>query len=259
MSLQLRNPELVSLLSADLQPRYEPNFSWGQVMGILLVPQLRGFWPMSSVDDSRVVYDLGGQSRHLTNNNGATFALQGLAPYVDLNGTTQYLNRTDESGLDLLDDITCGAWVYFDAAASAVEEIIGKEAGAAARSYRLARNAAGNALFSVSHDGTNWVNVNSSGVPATTIPAETWTFVWGRFLSNGANSSVEVGINRTYWTQADASSAVFNSGADLTLGATGVPGAYMNGRITLAFLAAEYCPDAVLWNIYEQTRALFGA
>ena len=50
MSIQQRNDELVDILSADFQPRNEPNFAWKScVSSVLALPGLRAFYPMSAV------------------------------------------------------------------------------------------------------------------------------------------------------------------------------------------------------------------
>lgn len=252
MPIQRRNPELVGLLSADLQPRLEPNFAWGQASGILLSSHLRGHWPMSSVDENGDVYDLSGQGRTLTNNNAATFNVKSICPYARFqSASTQYLSRTDEAGLDLQSSMTCGAWVYFDNAASGTEYIMAKRAGAAHRSFQLARLSTGVLRFGFCNDGTNFVNSDSTDVLAAT----TWYFTWGRFVSG---ASRDAGINRDYWDNATAVAAIFDSDADFTIGASSTPDGYMDGRVALPFLCATALTDAQIMNIFEQTRAMFG-
>jgi len=48
---------------------YAPTTSWGNIVSMNLgYPGLRGYWPMSSVDENDFVYDLSGQNRTLTPN-----------------------------------------------------------------------------------------------------------------------------------------------------------------------------------------------
>ncbi len=64
-----RNSELARTLSVDYVRLYAPTTSWGNIVSMNLgYPGLRGYWPMSSVDEDGLVYDLTGQGRTLTSN-----------------------------------------------------------------------------------------------------------------------------------------------------------------------------------------------
>src|SRR5690606_3924193 len=122
----------------------------------LNLPKLRGFWPMGSIDSSGNPQDISGQGRNLTNNNAADFGVDGLAPYIDFNGTNQYLSRGDEAGLDVTGALTFGGWFWFDNVASVEEFVIGKRSETANNqlAYWIDREASGFARFAVSSNGT---------------------------------------------------------------------------------------------------------
>src|SRR3990172_4789567 len=94
----------------------------------MALPGLVGFWPMSSIQRSTGnAYDLSGQGRTLTyNGNPAYTYYNGLVPYIDLDGTGDYLSRSDETDLDITGaetiyttgaaGLTIGCWAWFDVA-----------------------------------------------------------------------------------------------------------------------------------------------
>lgn len=80
----------------------------------LLLPQLRGLWPMSSVDQAGTVYDLSGQGRAMTAVGGMTYDLTAEnAPYA--NFADGYLTRPgDEAGLEDT-SVSFGGWFWLNA------------------------------------------------------------------------------------------------------------------------------------------------
>lgn len=254
---QVRNSQLVDLLSGELQPRYEPNFAWGQASGFLLASQLRGHWNMASVDNAGAVYDQTGQGRTLTNNNTVTFGLQTLFPHATFNATnSEYLSRADEAGLDITGNLWLGCWVFFDTPGERAEYIMAKWGAAGSRSYALLIQADGTLRFQISDDGTA-----SATVDSTTVMSSNWYFVWGMYDSQ--TEYIYCGIDAAWWSSDSNMAVIFNSNAPFTIGSDGTPGNYLDGSVTLATLCADVQTDvqtsAVSWgqirNMYEQTRA----
>lgn len=255
---QTRNSQLVDLLSGELQPRYEPNFAWGQASGFLLASQLRGHWNMASVDNTGAVYDQTGQGRTLTNNNTVTFGLQTLFPHATFVSTNnEYLSRADEAGLDITGNLWLGCWVIFDNTASANEYVMAKWGASGQRSFRLYRISTGELRFSISNDGIASISVTST----PTLAASTWYWIWGMFDSS--SEYIYCGIDTAWWSLDSNVASIFNSNAPFTIGSDGTPGSHLDGSVTLATLCADVQTDvqtaAVSWgqirNMYEQTRA----
>jgi hypothetical protein len=272
--MQQRNAQNVRLLSADLQPRYEPNFAWKSACSAYLaLPALRGFWPMSSVDYAAAnrAIDLSGQGNHLFAVNTPTFGYDSLIPYVQLSNAggaaNQYLYRADAGAGDWADvqgneiyiiaadrGMTLYGWFYFDNAVGSNEYMISKFGAAGNRSYLIRRNAAtGSIDFIISTDCTNQA-VNLVGdIPATT----TWFFVAARFdpstecaiFVNDEKDTTGVGVPAT----------ICDGGEPFTLGIQQSSlTADMTGRISHVALCAAQHEDRIILSVFHQTRAMFG-
>lgn len=259
MPVQKRNAELVDLLRADFQARAEANFAASRIISMILNgPRLRGFWPMSSVDENNDVYDLTGQGRTLTVNGAAPGI--GSAPgllyvWLSLNGANN-LYRTDEPGLNRSGDMSCGAWVRFDNAPAAVEVIMGKHGSNAANSdWYLYRAASGVISFTVSN-GAAFTTVSTVG----TLAANVWAFVGARRLST---TQLEVHLNSEF-VDAGAGPAGINTitnpfalGAFYNESAVAYQG-FMTGDIAYPFWGTGGNQPGFLQMIYQESRAMFG-
>lgn len=257
-SIQEPNLDLVNWLSAYFTRRNEPNFSLAKAVSTYLsLLQLRGLWPMSSGEAN--IYDVSGNSRTLTRNGTVLYGITGLAPYANFNGTTAYLSRADESGLDIsgtethvvgaYQGLTMGAWVNLSTL-TGNQNIIGKRAGAGQFSYFF-RSLVGVADFQVSVDGTALVGISHS----TTISVSTWTFLVCRF-----DPSTELAI----WINDDKEvnttsipASIFNSTAPFQISGYNGTNELLNGSVSLPFLCAAALSDAVIVNLFQQTRGLF--
>lgn len=265
---QVANRQLVQLLSAWFQSRREASFAWSRAASeYLALPGLRGFWPMSSVDYTAAsrARDLSGQGYHLTDNNTPTFNFDGLAPYVEFNGTTQYLSRADggvgnwadilgtETYIDAaIRGLTLGGWFYFDDATPATtEDCIDKRVAAAANSsYSLGRLATAQIFFNVS-TGAGFVTA-----PGANVGADRWVFLVGRYIPS---TSVDVFVDDDEVnTVIGVPASLVDSTAPFTIGARGVPSQYLDGRASMCFLCAAALSDAIILSLFEQTKAMFG-
>ena len=155
-SVQQRNPEMVNLLRADFQGRYEPNFAWVNAISAgLALPALRAFWPMSSADYAAAsrARDIAGSGYHLTPTNTIQFVHANLYFYASFGGTNEYLSRADGGAANWADitgtegyipsgqrGLTLGGWFWFDDTPppAAQEILIGKRSNAAGN-WRNAR------------------------------------------------------------------------------------------------------------------------
>lgn len=231
---------------------------------------LRGFWPMSSINESGNIIDLSGQERHLTKSGAsATLAISDTItkgiPY-GLYSTDNYLYRADEAGLDILGTesyihssfrgLTCGCLVRVTTTPpSADVGIFGKYyATGNQRSYLLYRsNSSDKFRFGISNDGTAFPGIDSS--LAYTIGK--WNFLVGRF-----DPSTELAIfHNGVWSRNTTSipSAIYASTARLELGSfsNGNSGTTWSHNGAFYFLTASYLSDSLIEKLYSKTIALF--
>lgn len=231
----------------------------------LSLPGLVGFWPMSSVQRSTGnAYDLSGQGRTLTYNGNPTYNLfNGFAPYIDLDGTGDFLSRADETDLDILGTeaiyasavrgLTMGGWFRAGAVGGANGAgLITKLDAGTQSSYALIMAASGTApIFYVSGNGTALVTVASSVSPGT----GNWFFVVGRYTPATKIDVFVNGVVTTNTTSIPAS--LFNSTTALNIGQ--YAGAnLLTGQAASLFLCANAAPDAKLTEVFSATRRYFG-
>jgi hypothetical protein len=256
MTVQARNAELVQLLSSDFQLRYDPGFSMGiSISTYLSLFVLRGFWPLSSLNESNNPFDLSGQGRTLTSNS-VVYGLNGLAPVAVLNGSTRYLSRASEAGLNITGNLTMGLWFNPSAlGTAALEGLMGKHNSTGnQRSYIIYLNASSGLTFQVSSDGTagGAVGVNTAGA----MTPGSWYFIAARFT---ASTEVALWLNTEKNVNTTAIIAsIFSSTAQFEIGRRNVAATFSAGSVAFPFLCASALPDAVIENLYEQTRPIFG-
>jgi len=267
LATQIRNADLVNLLSVDLQARYEPNFALANAISTLLaLPGLRGLWTMSSVDENGDALDLSEQGRTLTNNNTVTFGRDGLAPYANfVSASSQYLSRADEAGLDITGTesyianpgLTLGGWFYATTApgTTGIEVLIAKRIGGASNVAYTIHRTNGGAGGVVDGGIGNGVTTNLA-TTSSVMQANTWYFLAMRFTPS---TEVAIFLNDEKDTVATAFASIVNNNKAIGIGAYGNgSGGFLDGRASLCFLCASALPDAIINNIYRQTRALFG-
>lgn len=261
MTIQRRNAEMVQLLSADFQRRSEPQFALANVISTYLaLPGLRGFWPMSNVDENGDTRDLSGENRTLTNNNTAIFDFANLYPYVELDGSTQYLDRGSESGLDITGTesyigtpgLTLGCWLSPDTVPAANIGFVSKyQTSGNQRSYLLYQPPSGRAGWIISSDGTATTSAFSNAFISTDV----WSLIIGRFVPS---TSVDIWLNNEKDTNTTSIPAsIFNSSSAFEIGSYLGGFGNFDGKIAFAFLCASALSDSIISNIYHQTRILF--
>ena len=268
MIAQTRNDQMVGLLSGDLQRRCEPNLAWKTACSAMrMLPGLRGFWPMSSFNENGDAYDLSGQGRTLTYNGNPTYNYSSLIHYIDLDGTGDYLSRTDEAGLDILgtesyvagaaQGLTLGGWFYFKVF-PAFPTCLGKHDGVGGnqRSYVIwIDTGAGNVpVMVVSSNGTAVGQVTV--LHTTGLVVDTWYFIVGRFVPS---TSLTIFLDGSGVSNAAGIPAsIFNSTTAFMIGARSVPPAsFLNGQASLCFLCAAALSDSIISALFQQTRAIF--
>lgn len=269
--VQVRPGELADVLTADFQRRAEPQFAWKSCISqFLALPGLRGFWPMSSIyySASPRVADLSGQGNDLDDNNTVTFGRENLAPYAGFaSASSQYLNRADGGASNWADilgtesymtsalrGLTLGGWFRANTLTGNMV-VMGKGISsiAAQLSYLFFWRgdlATDPFLFRVS---------TGAAVPGVTSSVTTstgqWHFAVARFTPS---TSLGIYVNGTWTSSGSAPAAIADTSYDFTIGATALPSAYFNGRASMCFLCAAALPDAIVGQLYEQSRVMFG-
>jgi hypothetical protein len=244
-----------------------PEVSDYLVAHFLGLPGLRGLWSMASFDQAGNAIDYSGQVRTLTYVGNPVYNWINLVPYFELDGTGDYLARADEAGLRVLaseayvataaQGITLYIWSWFDNAVGADEYLINKWAGGGQQSYRLMRDAAGDADFSIIDGGAALRQVQVAG---GLVDVDEWAFVAGRLDRDGNTIDIAVGSDAGYSTNSlavPAATVIANSNADLRIGADGVAANLMTGRVSVAALYATGHDDAIMQSVFEETRGLF--
>lgn len=233
----------------------------------LSLPGLVAFWPMSSVQRSTgQAYDISGQARHLTYNGNPQYNLyNSLVPYLDCDGTGDFLSRADETDLDILGTetiysasqrgLTLGGWFWFDVVPASTRGIFGKwnDVGVNQRSYALFWTSFPVLGFIVSVDGTAATLVTG----AESEPGG-WYFIVGRFSPSTELALFVNGVKTVNTTSIPAS--IFASTATLAVPQQNVGGVANNidGRVSHTFLCANVIPDARIQRLFKLGRLFFG-
>ncbi|MHA2263565.1 MAG: hypothetical protein ACXAEN_14310 [Candidatus Thorarchaeota archaeon] len=264
MSQQDRNAELVALLETDFVGRNEPNYAWKSACSsIQALPGLRGFWPMSAFGSTGNAFDQSGNIRTLTYNGNPTYNYNGLVPYIDFDGTGDYLSAIDHPSLDILGTetyvaaaargLTTGGWFYAGVL-TALMFAIGKGLVVdATDSYRLLwrGDLANDPFFFSVSNGAAQISITS------TIPTSTslWYFAVGRYVPS---TSIDIYVNNNKNTlAAGVYAALGNSPDPFTVGASGTPNSHLTGRASLCWLCAEALSDTMISALFENQRAMF--
>ncbi len=231
----------------------------------LLLPGLVGFWPMSSVQRSTGdAYDLSGQGRTMAYNGNPTYSIYNdFVPYIALDGTGDFLNRPDETDLDVQGNetiyasnvrgLTMGGWFRaVDGTPATNERLMAKFGVATIRSFELRHVVAGNIRAFISENGSATFSIPAGN----TVEAGVWFHCVMRFIPS-VELAIFFGGEKDTNTTAPPSS-IFNSAAAFTIGAANLALTPFNGDITLCFLCANALSDALLDAKFQQERRLFG-
>lgn len=247
--------EVVDGLAADFQRRNEAQFQLANTLSTMLAfPGLRGLWSMAAIDSTGRALDYGGLARHLTLNGNPVYNFQGLRPYIDLDGTGDFLSHVDAAGFDIIgtetyvatvaQGLTMGCWTWTDASAAATH-VMAKDDAAAQRSYALRLNTLAPSFL---------VN-GATSVTGSAITTGTWNNITVRF---NPSTELAIFINGAKTTNVAAIPATLNnSTAPFHIGADSAGGNLLNGRVSMAFLSTMALDDTIVLNWYEQTRILF--
>ena len=226
----------------------------------MALPGLVGFWPMSSVQRSTGnAYDLSGQGRTLTyNDNPAYTYYNGLVPYIDLDGTGDFLSRATETDLDIQGSetifttgaagLTMGGWFWADATADPT--LISKHDNATATNSSY--------MLDISSGLTRMIVYNAStgySVSGEALTIGVWYFIVGRFVPS---TSVDLWVNATKTSNTTSIAASLNATTPpFQIGARN-SAALLNGRASMVFLCANALGDDLISSLFQASRVLFG-
>lgn len=231
----------------------------GEFLGL---PGLRGYWPMGTFDSSGNAIDLSANGRTLTYNGNPTynFATQG-GPYLDLDGTGDYLSRADEAALDLTGTetivasaargITIGGWFWQDTL-GAVDGLAGKWTDSGNQRGYLLLTTAGSLIFRISDDGT----ANIQYTHPTTLSTATWYFIVGKFEPS-TRMSIFLNDDKQSTTSSIPASCFANTSA-FQVGTYNAGVQIIDGRASNCFLCAMALGDTTIDNLFEATRGFYG-
>lgn len=263
MSLEQELVKQINSLQNQVDGLIKPEVNIDIISPFLALPGLVGFWPMSSVQRSTGnVYDLSGQGRTLTYNGNPTFNYTGLVPYVDCDGTGDFLSRADETDLDVLGTetiynsavrgLTLGGWFWSDSL-SGNRGWVGKHTSGTNNCSYLIYTAGTAIRTHISNTGayTAGLDLASSIVGVT----GTWYFTVLRFIPSTELANY---VNGT-WTSlvAGIPASIYNSSASLLVGATDGGVNTLDGRVSLCFLCANALSDSLISALFSRTRAAF--
>lgn len=228
----------------------------GEFLGL---PGLRGYWPMSDFDSSGNAIDIS-QGRTLTYNGNPTYNYHASGgPYIDLDGTGDFLSRADEAGLDILGTesyiasavrgLTIGVWCFADSV-TGTRCLISKDDASTQRSWLFQLSAGVPDVFIFDTGST--FSTTSGG----TVSASTWTHLVIRFVPSTELSiyknGAEIASNTT-----SIKASIMNSTTALQWGAQNASN-LLDGRLGICFLCAMALSDTAIDNIYQNTRDFYG-
>lgn len=227
--------------------------NWGAAAGRhTLLPELRGFWPFSTIGSGgSPAVDFSGRGNNLSNNGSATRAIYAdLVPYTELNGSSQYWSIGDNTELSITGALTWGGWYWFDTIAT-TSALANKWNGTGnQRSYLLLLNSS-----------TIEARVSSNGTAETTVVHTTapqtgrWHHIVGRYVPSAELSVFLDGVETLNTTSIPAS--IFDSTADFRVGVLGSGANFLDGRAALQFVCADDLPDALIQGLHRATKLFF--
>ena len=264
MAIQQLNAEMIDLLRAYFQDRNESNFAWKScASSVLALPGLRAFYPMSAVGAAGEAQDISTLGQHMARTGDPDFQYENLIPYANYNGTTDYHSVADNAAHDIIgteayiqgfaQGLTMGFWLQKDALQAGSRHLFDKyEANVANRSYSIYHTGA-DVTFRV-YDAVNApTDVTLVGALAADT---TWHFIWGRYETGG---DLTISVNNVTNTNVGGGpAALFNSSADLTIGARSGGASFADGRFSMVWLCCQQHSDAILGALWEQQRSMFG-
>lgn len=259
--MDLETTQKITDLQRRLDTQELPERPTDLISSFMAFTGLRGFWPMSAFSAIGDAFDQSGNGRTLTYNGNPTYNYDGLVPYIDLDGTGDFLSRADEAGFDIIGTetyvasavrgLTLGGWFWTDSIAAGIKGLITKHDGATIAGSAYEINISTATPTCVVHAAAS--HGASSSITVTT---GTWNFILGRYTPS---TEVAIFVNGTKDTNvAGIPASINNSAAPFNIGAFNSTTLLLDGRASLCFLCAAALSDTIIDAAFQATRAAFG-
>lgn len=271
MATQVRNADMVDLLSTDFVDRNESAYAWkSAVSALVALPGVRGAWPMSSIAYAQPeCLDVSGNGNHLQAAaalGNVTFGQDptpGLAQIAIFGGAAnQYLTKADGGAgnwADILgteayiaaanNGMTLGGWFWWTAPPGAQTDIMNKDDLGAQRSYRLHVTAA---------DALRILVNGAIAVTSADTVQTGWNHCVGRYDQPSQTVFVYLNGTETAGVAGAAPAALNDSTAPFCIGASGAGSNLLTGYASLCFLLATSLSATSVFSLFESQRAIFG-
>lgn len=230
-----------------------------------ILPGIIGYWNMANVQRSTgnvpnyIQEYTGATKQDLVYNGNPVFNYTSTGvPYIDMDGTGDYLSIADNTdlritGLEAFNanpGITMYVWAWFDSVAGATPGIIGKwDSASNQRAYALSLNS-GVITFFTSTNGTTTGTFSSGVTPST----GQWYHIVARFITATERAIFINGVK--YSTTSSPPASIFAGTAPFHIG--NLNGVLHNGNITCGCLCHNAHSDGQIQSNFQQTRSLFG-
>lgn len=242
------------LLNIERQGR-DDNPLGSLASALVTLPEVRGVWLPSSVNESGNVSDLSGQGRTLTNTGTTLRGVYGdVTPYADLNGTSQYFTRSSEAGLTVTAGLTVLTWMWADALTASMCAVAKGSSTTTNRNYDLylRGDVANDPLeASIANSSTVYTASATSLVTANSFFMAGLRFIPGVSVDLLFNNVVAASNTNTIPTTSNTSTSAFQVGA--RNGAD-----FWDGRWVMTVLCAAALSNKAIVNIYSLGQRALG-
>lgn len=221
----------------------------------LLFPNLRGVWLMNQWAPG-FIYDLSGQARHMSTNGTIAFNQQNtIMRYLICNGSSTYLSRASEAGLEITGSLSLMGWFYKNTA--------GTQFPLVSKTNSLSGSTNMAWLWTVgSSDNLNLTVCNgTTAVNATTpAPIGEWFFGAAAYFPSGF-IRVYLGT-RDGWNVGENTTSIPASinnptAVGVTIGALHGGVSFAGGNIALAAVMNSASNETLFRTLFEHTKGIF--
>lgn len=268
--LQRRVSELekVALTSKSAALKYEPLITtdqrkanaWMAMQSMpLLFPNLRGVWLMNQWAPG-FIYDLTGQARHMSTNGTIAFQqhTNNLLRYLTLDGSSTYLSRASEAGLEITGSLSVMGWFYKTTAGTTLP-LVSKASTLSASTnlaWFLANGSGGNLNMSICSGTT----ITSATTPA---PAGEWIFGVGAYSPPSLGGYVRTYLGtRDGWGVNEVTTGIPASinnptAVGLTIGALHGGSSFASGNCAMAAIMNSASNETLFRTFFDYTKDAF--
>jgi hypothetical protein len=254
-----KNDKAIDANRAHYVKLYAPTTTLGNIVSMNLeYPGLRGYWPLHQIDEVYASYDYSGQGRALHCPYQDVYCPElytdGLSVYMNfIRASSYYLYRHTENGLAILENLTFGCWVRFDAESTDQNTgIISKWfSGDDNRSYLLYKNNLNAIIFKISNTGADEFSVSDGG---NNYAEDQWFYISGRFTPS---AELKLFVNGNWYSNVvSIPSDIYNSEVNFEIGRYNDEN-NLDGRVAHAYISAYSVPDLFINSMYSHSKALF--